>query len=121
MTANDFLELAQKGVVIECQNMQQRREVLELFIEYGFEIGSASRAYLNPQYCDVTFMHPSFNPSHGRVACYTTFATAVQSVGNGLRYEDIRNLIEGVYKIDERNDEEFNEAFSILMDRGEAL
>lgn len=115
MTLNEFVELAHKGVVIECQNLQQRKDVLELFIECGFEIGVASQAYLNPQYRDVTYMHPSFNPNRKYVACYTTFATAVQNIGNGIRYEDIRSLIGETQKIDERNDEEFQEAFLELM------
>lgn len=115
MTLDEFLKLAYNGVVIECQNIQQRKEVLELFIECGFEIGLASQSYLNSKYRNATFMHPSFTPTRGCVACYTNFKSAIAQVGNGIRYEDVRSLIENPPRIDERSDEEFIAAFSELI------
>lgn len=112
MTSNEFKDMANEGIVIECLTTQQRREVLELFEQNGFAIGSATKTYMRPEGDRSTlFMHPAFNPDNPLVCCYREFGQASKYVVNAVRYEDVRNLIEDSSPLDDRSDTEFANDF----------
>lgn len=116
MTLTEFKSLAYEGIVIECLTTQQRREVLELFEECGFNLGRATRVYIFPDGDgSTTYMHPAFNPDESRVCCYKKFERAAEDVTNAIRYEDVRSLIENLPPLDDRSEAEFASAFVSLL------
>lgn len=116
MTSNEFRDMANEGIVIECLTTQQRREVLELFEENGFPIGSATKAYMRPEADRNTmYMHPALKPDESYVCCYREFSQASEDVVNAVRYEDVRSLIENPAPLDDRSDAEFASDFASLL------
>lgn len=116
MTLSKFKDMANEGIVIECLTTQQRREVLELFEENGFPVGSATRAYMRPEGDrNTTYMHPAFKPDESLVCCYRKFGRAAEDVANAIRYEDVQALIENPLPLDDRNDVEFASDFASLL------
>lgn len=116
MTIYEFLELVEKGIVVRCQTIQQRRDVLELFAENGFTISTSSRKYLPPENNEGTsFMHPSYVPWRENVSCYRNFERAAEEIVSGIEYEDIRSLIEDTSPLDGRSDAEFVSDFASLI------
>lgn len=116
MTSNEFRDMANKGIVIECLTTQQRREVLELFEENGFAIGPATKTYMCPEGdSNTAYMHPAFKPDESFVCCYRNFIYISERMANAIRYEDVRNLIENSPPLDERSDAEFASDFASLL------
>lgn len=116
MTSNEFRDMANEGIVIECLTAQQRREVLELFEENGFPIGSATKAYMRPEGDrNTVYMHPALKPDESCVCCYREFGRASEDVANAVRYEDVRCLIENTSPLDDRSDTEFANDFASLL------
>ncbi len=118
MTFSQFEELANNGVIVECKTVLQRRNVLELFQEMGFEAGAASKAHLVldvEEDKDTRFMHPGVNANSRRVSCYRKFDEARSTIGHGVYYQDIANLAENPRLLDDRSDEEFLKDFALLI------
>lgn len=116
MTFDQFCSMAREGVAVQCRTAKERKEVLELFDECGFRIGSATMSYMRPDgERNITYMHPVYQPKEDIVCCYKHFEIARCNVSHGIRYEDVRNLIENPPKIDERSDAEFANDFVSLM------
>lgn len=116
MTSSEFKEMASEGLVVECLTTQQRREVLELFEEHGFVIGSATKAYIRPEGDRRTeYMHPAFSPEDSCVCCYREFSRASEDLEYAVRYEDVRSLIENPPPLDDRSDAEFASDFASLL------
>lgn len=120
MTLEEFLDVARGkyGVVVGCQTAAQRRDVLELFEENGFRIGSVSRKYLQPGGdAHTTYMCPAYLPSRSMVVCYMTSEGAIKGgdVGFAVEYDDIRDIIENPLPLDDRDDTEFATDFELLM------
>ena len=45
MTLAEFRDIADRGVIVECLNVAQRKNVLELFEECGYHISFASQVW----------------------------------------------------------------------------
>lgn len=116
MTLSEFKDMANEGIVIECSTTQQRREVLELFEENGFPVGSATRTYMRPEGDrNTAYMHPAFKPGRFIVCCYREFDRAAEDVANAIRYKDVQALIENPLPLDDRSDTEFASDFASLL------
>jgi len=117
MTVDEFRELASEGVVVECSNLKQRREVIELFKECGYALNPATQSYLTPEgsHFSTVYMHPGFRPSRDCVSCFKTIVGAKDFVAHAIQYEDVRNIIEHPPMLDERSDTEFAREFAALM------
>lgn len=116
MTLAEFQDIADRGVVVECLNAVQRKNVLELFEECGYCIGPASREYLCPDRGgDTVFMHPAFRPTKSRVSCFRSVSGAMGFVSNAIKYNDVKDIIENPLPLDNRSDAEFANEFASLL------
>lgn len=118
MELEQFRDMALESIVVRCDTVQERRNVLELFEGLGFEIGSASMEHLfveAEEDDDTEYMHPGFSPKNRYVSCYRYFERAKDDVEHAISYEDIQNLIESPPPLDERSDAEFEEDFAALL------
>lgn len=116
MTLAEFRDIADRGVVVECLNVAQRKNVLELFDECGYHIGLSTREYLQPGGDRSTmFMHPAFRPSKSRVSCFRSISGAMEYVANMIKYADVKDIIENPPPLDDRSDAEFAEDLASLL------
>ena len=116
MTLDEFQKCASEGLVVECKTAQQRRDVLELFEESGFFLSPETKKYFRPESsANVTYMHPGYIPRKNCVTCYRNFEAAIESMKYGVRYEEIRDIIENPPPLDCRSDAEFANDFASLM------
>ena len=116
MTLAKFRDIADRGVIVECLNVAQRKNVLELFEECGYHIGFASQDYLRPGGDrDATFIHPAFRPSKGRVTCFRSVSGSMEFIANAIKYDDVKDIIENPPPLDDRSDAEFASDFASLL------
>lgn len=118
MTFDQFRDMVLEGLVVECDTVQERRNVLELFKELGYGIGSASMEHLlveaEDDY-DTEYMHPGFDPSNQYASCYRNFERAKRDMMHAISYDNIRELIENPTPLDDRSDTEFANDFASLL------
>lgn len=114
MTLAEFRDIADRGIIVECFNITQRKNVLELFEDCGYRINFASRGYLDSD-TDTVFLHPAFRPSKGRVTCFRSIPGAMEFVANAIKYDDIKDIIENPPPLDDRSYAEFVSDFVSLL------
>lgn len=117
MTFDQFRDMASEGIVVKCDTVQERRNVLELFKELGFEIGSASMEHLLVEAendYDTEYIHPGFLPSMRHVSCYRNYGSKT-GARYKILYDDIRELSETPEPLDTRSKDEFLSDFTLLL------
>lgn len=124
MTLDQFRDMASEGLVVECQTVQERRNVLELFDEAGIKISDTTQRHLwvtAERDSDTTYMHPGTDPGERNVTCYRDFERAKRDIEWAIPYSDVQDLIENPTPLDDRSDAEFASDFASLLCRKEFL
>lgn len=117
MTINEFMYAIEHGVRVECDNLQQRDDVLLFLVDIGYEISEDTRDYLGSNPSETWYMHPGKSPNNG---CITIWRGA-QNEHDPIPYKSVEKLIaQSDMSLDERSEEEFSAAFSELMTGGAA-
>lgn len=112
MTADEFKDKINRRFVVECNNVSERNATLELLISLGYEINRPSMDYLKPGNQDFDYPHPVMERGGSRICCTMYVAEKEKSI----RFAEIATLIDYLdSNIDERDNEEFSEAFAALM------
>lgn len=74
MTRDEFFEAFQDGHVVICNTLEERRDVLQFLKDEGYNINSASMAYLSACFTSFTYPNPGLtdrrNPNCNDVCCY---------------------------------------------------
>ena len=116
MTLAEFRDIADRGVIVECFDAAQRKNVLELFEDCGYRIGFTSRSHLDSDAdTDAVFLHPAFRPSKGCITCFRSVPGAMEFIANAIKYDDVKDIIENPPPLDDRSDTEFANDFASLL------
>lgn len=112
MTVDEFKDMINRRFVVECNSVSERNQTIELLLALGYEVNGPSMEYLEPGNQDFNYPHPVMERSGNRICC----TMYVDDKGKSIQFAEIANLIGYLdSNFDERNSEEFSEAFAALM------
>lgn len=111
MTPDELKNQIESGTLIECKNVCQRAEAIQLLIDIGFKLHPSTDDWLRCHPDSTQFLHPGLDEASKFLTIWSTIFNK-----DVIQFADIVELIvQGDTPIDERGDEEFFEAFAKLM------
>lgn len=112
MTVDEFKDMIDRRFVVECSSVSERNQTLELLLALGYVVNEPSMKYLEPGNQDFNYPHPVREHGGNRICC----TMYVDDQEKSIQFAWIASLIEYLdSNLDERNSEEFSEAFAALM------
>lgn len=100
LTKEEFINAIDNNSIVLCSCIEERNAVLELLIEYGYEIGHVSLAHLMHENDDSEYLCPGFSGMGRVIGCYTTKANK-----NKIEFREVSHLIGDLVQNDSTDDE----------------
>lgn len=111
MTVDEVRQHIDNGAMIVCDDLYQRDEAVQFLIDIGYEIGDATKEWIDSNPGDKRYMNPGLSERRNKI---TIFAASVRKPI--IAFSDIEELItQNDTQIDERSNAEFLDAFAELM------
>jgi hypothetical protein len=99
-----------KSIFINCSNVQERNNALEILKSIGVTLNISGEGYLSGSYDGEKWLYPVV--VKGKESCYQDIHAAIAAAEYNVYYQDIEHLFPS---LSQRTDEEFAADFSAMM------